>query len=264
MVNQLRQIGIIGGGNMGAAIINGIHKQCLVSVAECDAKKAQALKRKYRVRTVDLKTVCQSDVIILAVKPQDFEGVLQEIRRYISKRPLIISIAAGITTPYIEKTLKNRVRVVRAMPNLPLQIGEGMTALCAGKYATGADLAAASQIFARVGKVVVVGEKSMNAVTAVSGSGPAYVFLFAEMLGQAARSLGLKEDLANQLVLQTLKGSVKLLEQAKEPASVLRARVTSKGGTTQAALNVFVKHKLEKIFTDALRAASNRARELSR
>src|SRR3989338_6196756 len=184
-----RTIGIIGGGNMGAAITGGIHKKYTVLVSETDQKKAQGLKRRYHVKLVTLENLAfNADIIILAIKPQDFESVLPEIRNSLVPSQIIISIAAGITTLYIEKVL-GRVRVVRAMPNLALQIGEGMTALCKGKYAHGADVTAASRIFDCLGKVVVIEEKWMNAVTAVSGSGPAYVFLFAEMLYKAARSL---------------------------------------------------------------------------
>lgn len=259
------KIGVIGGGNMGGAIIGGIRKKYSVSVCEQDQRRCRRLKREYKVAAGDLKTVVgKSKAIILAVKPQDFDGVLKEIRPFFAKGRLIISIAAGITCRYIEKRLGTGARVVRAMPNLPVQIGEGVTGICPGRAAGNGDVILARRLFSCVGKTVVVGEKWMDAITAVSGSGPAYVFLFIECLNKAARSLGLDEGLGRALVLQTVKGSLDLLEYRKEGAGVLRARVTSKGGTTQAAMDVFRKHKLEKVFKAALSAAKKRARELSK
>lgn len=257
-------IGLIGGGNMGTAILAGIGRTFAVRVCEADSKRAQVLKRRFRVAVMDITTVVrQSGIVILAVKPQSFEEVLAGVRPFVTKRHLIISIAAGITCRYIEKRLGHGIRVVRTMPNLPAQVGEGMTAVCAGKRATRADLQKARQIFNGIGQAVVVEEKWMDAVTAVSGSGPAYVFLFVECLQKAAVSLGLKKDLSEQLVTQTLKGGLALLEKSKEDAGVLRARVTSKGGTTQAAMDVFFKNKFEEIFERALQAAQKRAKELS-
>jgi pyrroline-5-carboxylate reductase len=259
------KIGIIGGGNMGGAMAGGIHKAYSVAVCEQDQKRARWLKRKYNVFIGDLKTVIEdARAVILAVKPQDFNVMLEEVRPYITVKQLVISIAAGVTCCYIEKRLGAKNRVVRAMPNLPVQVGEGMTGLCAGAAATKADLALARRLFGCLGKTVVVEEKWMDAVTAVSGSGPAYVFLFMECMDEAVRSLGLERPLGQELVLQTIRGSLELLARQKEEAGVLRARVTSKGGTTQAAMDVFKKYEIEKIFKEALGAAQRRAKELSK
>ena len=258
-------IGLIGGGNMGTAILSGIGRKFSVRVCEQDAKRAGFLKRRFSVKVADVGQVTAgSHVIILAVKPQNFEEVLGTLRWYVRKDQLIISIAAGITCRYIEQRLGSKVRVVRTMPNLPAQAGEAMTAICWGKFATSADVKTAQQIFNCIGKTVVLEERFMDAVTAVSGSGPGYIFYFVECLEKAAQSLGLNPVLARELVVQTLKGSVHLLEQSGETADVLRARVTSKGGTTQAALAVFEKYKMEKIFQQAFAAAKKRAKELSK
>lgn len=258
-------IGLIGGGNMGTAILAGIGRGFSVRVCETDVKRARFLQHRFGARVMDFaETVRRADVVILAVKPQNFEDVLSSLRPFVEKRHLIVSIAAGITCRYIEKRLAPGIRVVRAMPNLPAQAGEGMTALCAGKEAGRTDLALARRIFDCVGRTMVVEEKRMDAVTAVSGSGPAYVFLFAECLEKAARSLGFPEVLARELAAQTLKGSVRLWEQSGEGPEVLRARVTSKGGTTQAAMDVFSKYHLERIFQEALKAAAKRAKELAK
>jgi pyrroline-5-carboxylate reductase len=259
----MAKIGIIGAGNMGTAIIAGIHRQDSVYVHEIDKARAQRLK-KYRIKLCSLpKLVAQSQAIILAVKPQSFDGLLSQLNQCSLDNQLIVSIAAGITTGYIEKRL-GKVRVVRTMPNLPAQVKEGLTGICLGKYARPGDLTVTRRIFDSVGKTIVVKENMIDAVTAVSGSGPGYIFLVAECLEKAARHLGLNEITARDLVLQTLKGSVKLLDQSNEDAVVLRQRVTSKGGTTQAAMDVFAKRGLEKIFVEALKAAKKRARELSK
>ncbi len=258
-------IGIIGGGNMGTAILEGVSRKYSVSVCEQDAKRAGFLKRRFRVKVADLAAVVSgARVIILAVKPQNFDEVLAAIRPLARKDRLVISIAAGITCHYIEQRLGQNVRVARAMPNLPAQVGEAVTGICKGKFATITDIKTAQQIFNCIGKTVVVEERFMDAVTAVSGSGPGYIFYFAECLETAARALGLTPAMARELVTQTLKGSARLLERSGEGADVLRARVTSKGGTTQAALAVFEKNKTGKIIAQALVAAKKRAKELSK
>lgn len=259
------KIGIIGGGNMGGAIIGGICKEYNVSVREQDQKRLQWLKRKYKIVTGDLKTVVKrSQVIILAVKPRSFDSVLKELRPLLKQDQLVISIAAGITCRYVEKRLGTKTRVIRAMPNLPAQVGEGITGICAGKAAGKKDLIFAQVLFSRVGVTAVLEEKYMDALTAASGSGPAYVFLFIESMTKAVRALGFDEKTSRALVLRTIIGSLDLLVQQKEDAGVLRARVTSKGGTTQAAMDVFAKHDFKMVFKEALSAAKKRAKELSK
>ena len=259
-------IGIVGGGNMGSAIVSGTRGKFSVRVCEKDALRAGRLRKKFRIAVQDLKTVVEnSDAVILAVKPQDFDQVLKDIVRAQHAVPLlVISIAAGITTLYIEKRLREKTRTVRAMPNLPASVGQGMTAICRGRWSNAADIKLSREIFENIGRVIDVKEAWMDAVTAVSGSGPAYVFLFVECFMKAARSLGFNEKLSRQLVMQTLKGSLNLLENQKEDAAALRSRVTSKGGTTQAALEVFFAHHFEKIFEKALMAARDRAKELAK
>jgi len=260
----MKTVGIIGGGNMGAAIIAGIRKYFAVCVCEKDSRRRRLLKTRFRVASRDLKDLCAwADVLLIAVKPQDIESVLTSLRPFAIKDKLVISIAAGITTAFIEKRL-GRCRVLRAMPNMPALIGEGITAVAKGRYATSSDLRLAQKIFDRVGETVVVKEKLIDAVTAVSGSGPAYVFLFAEQFMQAARSAGLDKPLSRKLVMKTLLGSVQLLSRQNEDAAALRAKVTSKGGTTAAALKIFDKHQTGAIFSKAVAAAKKRAKQLSK
>ncbi len=255
----MKRIVIIGGGNMGEAIIKGLKRQ--VFVCESDPAKTKALAKKYKTVAIDLDQASSCDVIIFAVKPQDMGAVLAQIE---NKGQLFISIAAGLTTTYFEKHLGGKARVIRSMPNMPALIGEGITALSAGKYAKPQDLKLAQEILNSVGTTVVVKESMLDAVTAVSGSGPAYVFLFVEQWLAAAKALGFKQAEAKELVYQTLIGSAHLLKKSEFDAGTLREKVTSKGGTTQAALEVFAKNKFNQTVKNALFAASKRAKALSK
>ena len=261
----MQRIGIIGGGNMGEAIIAGSFKKYFIRVSEQDIVRQKYLKKSYQLHCDDLRTLAKSsEVIILAVKPQDIEGVLKELKNYLTKDKLVISIAAGITTAYIEGLLGGKIRVIRTMPNLPAVIGQATTVICKGRLATQSDVGLAVKIFNNIGKTFLLNEDLIDVVTAVSGSGPAYVFLFMEYLIEAAKSLGLNEGLAGTIVKNTFLGSINLLIQRNENPALLRAKVTSKGGTTQAALDVFYRNKLKQIFLKALRAAKQRAQQLSR
>ncbi len=259
------QITIIGGGNMGEGLVKGLYKTHRVCVCEQDSQRARALKNKYGVAVTDMPTALkQGGVVVLAVKPQDMLKLLAQIKKILPGPSLIISIAAGLTTRFFEKNLGGHVKIVRAMPNMPALIGEGITAFCAGSKASSKDMAIAQKILSSVGKTMVVEEQWMDAVTAVSGSGPAYLFLFVEHWMNAARALGFKENQARALVYTTLTGSAHLLEKGKLDAADLRARVTSKGGTTQAAMDVFKKAKFDQIMKQAIMAAKKRAKELNK
>jgi pyrroline-5-carboxylate reductase len=264
-----KTIGIIGGGNMGTAILKGLieNKLCpadYISVCELDNKRAVDLKRAYKVSTGDLNTVISNaEIIILAVKPQDMESVLSQIRQTEGK--LFISVAAGLTTKFFEKQLGGKVRVIRAMPNLPALIGKGITGYCAGQFVKEGDEGNAGLILEALGGAIRFKESEMDAVTAVSGSGPAYVFFFVEQWIDAAVKLGLNQREARYLVHQTVRGSAEFLKDSINDVSGLRAMVTSKGGTTEAAMKVFLKgDKLGKLMKDALTAAKKRAGELAK
>jgi pyrroline-5-carboxylate reductase len=256
-------IGIIGGGNMGEALIKGLRLKNSVRVCEMNATRVKYLRKKYRgVVLGDLNVLENASVIILAIKPQDMELLLKQVP--VGKNKLFISIAAGLTTKFFEKHLGGKVRVVRAMPNMPALIGEGITGICAGRFAKNADLKLAQSLLGTIGQTVIVKEAMMDAVTAVSGSGPAYVFLFVEQWINAAIKLGFDRFQAKQLVYQTLLGSAHLLEQSPLQAADLRVKVTSKGGTTQAALDVFSKGKFDQLMAKALLAAKKRAKGLAK
>ena len=261
----MKKIGIIGCGNMGEAILAGARRKFSIAVSETCRTRQKYLKKAYRLTTksvADLLKVC--DVAVLAVKPQNIDDVLKQFEGLALNKKLFISIAAGITTSYLEKRIGGKIRVVRAMPNLPAKIQKGVTAICKGKYSSSNDLKVASSIFDTVGKTIVVKENLVDSVTAVSGSGPGYIYLFIEEMIKAAKALGLSDKIATDLAIQSFDGSVELLKNSKDSAQVLREKVTSKGGTTQAAIDVFLKKKIDVIFKQALKAAQKRSKELSR
>lgn len=257
-----KKITIIGTGNMGRAIINSLKKKYRIVASDIDKTKL----RRLNVRTVtDNKlAVRDSDIVLLAVKPQNMDIVLDELSGTISRRQLVVSIAAGVTTKKIENKLGN-VPVVRVMPNLPLLAGMGMNVLYKGRYAKEKHTALVKKIFSDIGRVTVIKKEFlMDAVTAISGSGPAYVFLFIELLIKAGIALGLNKKAAETLVLQTFKGAIGLLEKTGIPPEQLRRQVTSKKGTTEAAIEIFEKMALYKIIHSAVKSAHNRAGELSK
>jgi len=238
-----------------------------VLISDVRPDRLDALQGEYGVTPIpdNVKLASQADVLMLAVKPQNFEQVLAEIRDAVRKETLVLSIAAGVTTGRITAALTG-TEVIRVMPNTPALVGQGAAAL----YSTNASpdsMATAQRILAAVGKVIVVtNEELMDAVTAVSGSGPAYFFLLMEAMIESAKSLGLSEDAANALVLQTAKGAALLAEAAAEKGETpadLRKRVTSPGGTTEAALTIFRRLGFLDTVQTALKAANDRSRELS-
>lgn len=265
-----KTIGVIGCGNMGAALLSGLIRRRTVAasrvmVADADTKKLRAVSRSLRVKT----TTCNCEaagqaVVLLAVKPQQMEPVLKEIRSSLAHRPLLISIAAGLSTAWIEKQAGGKIPVVRVMPNTPALIGKGISAVARGRYSSAAHEKLALEIFRSVGETVVVSEKAMDAVTAVSGSGPAYFFFLMEQMITAGKRLGLRPEMVRTLVLATAEGASQLALQSNDDPSVLRQRVTSKGGTTEAALKVFEKKKVAQAIQQAILAAARRARQLGK
>lgn len=268
MINK--KIGIIGCGNMGEALFSRlakmIEKSTALMVGEQDAARRDYIQTKYKIIVeIDNNAVVKfADVIILAVKPKDFESVLkQEVCCGLSEKKLFISIAAGITTKYIERAVGKDIPVIRAMPNMGALIGEAVTSLSRGSSAGDRDMDTAKEIFALIGDVVEVDEELVDAVTAVSGSGPAYFFYMIDALTSAAESAGLDRKTASRLVLKTALGSAKLLEASREDPQVLIKKIASKGGTTEAALNIFEKKRFKNIVNDAVKAAYKRSKELS-
>lgn len=260
------KIGIIGFGNMGSAIYQRIKSKYTVYVFDKDKTKTNNLQKINITETLaDLAD--KADVVILAVKPQDFDAVLAEIKHYIDKK-LVISIAAGIRTSSIEKFLGD-ARIMRAMPNMPAKIGKGITCLAQGESANKADLNLTQKLFSYLGETLKLNEEAMNAVTAVSGSGPAYVCYYLESEKQnfladfqkAAEGVGFSSKEAKFLVKATNCGTLDFLKKTKISPAELRRQVTSKGGTTEAALEVLGRGgSLE----EAVKAALVRAETLAK
>ncbi len=262
---MVRKVGMIGCGNMGEAILLGCRGHFNLYVAEKSIARQEYLQRQYKIKTRDLAVVVQEcSVLLLAVKPQDVDEILAALKSFRTPKYLVISMAAGITTTYVEQRLGRGIKVVRVMPNLPALVGQAVTAVTKGRYACAGDVAIVCQIFDCVGTTMVVKENLMNAITATSGSGPGYVYFLMEQMIAAAQKIGLSENMATDLVVETFLGSLHLLKTKKQDPKVLREKVTSKGGTTQAAMDVFIKQSMGRIFDKALKAAVVRAQQLSR
>ncbi len=262
-------ITFIGGGNMATALISGLLQQgyaaSQVRVVEISAENREKIKREFGVSTVVelAKGVACSDVILLAVKPQQLFEVTHQLAPLLENH-LVISIAAGVRTIDIVRWLGGYERVIRAMPNTPSLIRAGVTGLYASPKIGESDRKNAEVILTAVGSVLWVEEEEMlHTVTAISGSGPAYIFYFIEAMQQAGIELGLTADQASELSLQTFLGATKLASQSSEEVTNLRARVTSKGGTTEYAIQVMEKNDIKRKITHAIHAASKRSRELS-
>jgi len=267
------ELGIIGAGNMAEAIVRRIVSEHLVGaesiVVSDPAEARRQVFASLGTRAVDDNTevVAQSDTLLIAVKPQTLDKLADVLASVDPERQVVLSILAGVGTAKLESMLPTRpdgaaARVVRIMPNTPLLAGLGMSAIAQGSAATDDDVAWAMKILGAAGQVVVVAESLMDAVTAVSGSGPAYVYYLAEAMMNAAKELGMADSQARRFVNQTILGAATLLHQADEPADVLRRKVMSPGGTTEAAVDHLEGHQVGRLIADAVRRAADRSAEL--
>lgn len=266
------KLGFIGGGRMAEALIQGIlHAGLLgaaqILVADPSGERRDLLQKEYNVVVYEDSTVIWQEcgTVILAVKPQIIVDLLKEFQSQVNDKHLIISIAAGIPLSVLESSLAGcGCRIVRVMPNTPAIVQEGVSALSPGKRATAEDVQIAKGIFDAVGTSVELDESLLDAVTGLSGSGPAYVFSFIEALVDAGLKVGISRPIAEALVLQTILGSVKLAIESKDHPAELRAMVTSPGGTTIAGLHEFEKAGFRGIIMDAVEAATRRSQELGK
>lgn len=268
---QNATIAIIGAGNMGASLLSGLIANHYLPeklwVTDADPEKLAALKKQFHVHTTlnNDEAVKQADVVILAVKPQIMADVAQKLSVAVqAKKPLVISIAAGIREKTLQKWLGSNVAIVRTMPNMPALMNCGATALYRNTFVADTQKEIAEFILRAVGIIVwLEEEQQMDAVTALSGSGPAYFFLVIEALQKAGEALGLSRETARILTLQTALGAAKMALESNVEAEELRRRVTSPGGTTEQALKVLEENKLREIFQEALEAAKKRSEELA-
>ena len=260
---------VLGGGNMGESIVAGVIDAAGaangVAVVEPRPDRADELTQRYPVEVVsDASVVVDADteVLLVAVKPHDVAAALSAVVEDLPAECVVVSVAAGVTTAALEEAVPVGQPVVRAMPNTPALVRAGITAVCAGQHTTPDHLARAQAVLGAVGTVVAVPERQMDAVAAVSGSGPAYVYLVAEAMIEAGVRVGLTRDLATTLTRETVQGSAVLWAQAGESPTVLRERVTSPGGTTAAALHALEAGGLRAAFLDAVVANRDRSTEL--
>jgi pyrroline-5-carboxylate reductase len=270
-MNNIRRLAFIGGGNMAAALIGGLTKRGLAServvVADPSQDQLDRLVRDYGVKTAadNVSAVKGAEVVILAVKPQLLRGVALNLAPHLAETPpLLISIAAGIPHAALARWFGPKIPVIRTMPNRPALNGFGATGLFAPPGVGAANRALAEMIMAAVSATVwVEHESQMDTVTALSGSGPAYFFLFMEALEAAAHERGLPNDVAHQLTLETAFGAAQMARQSTDSLATLREQVTSKGGTTAAALEVLNAAGLRAIVAHAVAAADRRSAELA-
>lgn len=262
-------LAVIGTGVMGETLLSGLlrsgwHATDLVGADRHEARR-QEIEGRYGVRTADnARATEMADTVVLVVKPQDLPGVLPEIGAALRPGALVISLCAGVTTATLEEALPQGTAVVRVMPNTPAQVSAGMAAVSAGAHAAPTDLEKAVQVMSAVGEAIIVPERYQDAVTAISGSGPAYLFFVVEAMIDAGVMLGLPRDVATTLVNQTMFGSAKLLVESETHPNLLRERVTSPAGTTAAALRELEERGVKAAFMAAMEAARDRSAELGR
>jgi len=278
-----KKIGFIGAGNMGEAIIGALLRSEIslpeeILISDPSRERLAHLQNKYAVGIAqnNLDLFLQSEIVILAVKPQAMEPVVREITeapeyQSVSDNKLMISIAAGVTIQKLEALFylpsgncaPEKKPIIRVMPNTPAMVLSGMSGMSGNQYASPADRKTARVILEAMGSVVEVKEEDMDAVTAVSGSGPAYVFFLAESMIEAGIALGFDPDTAVTLTMKTIEGALKLMQESTDTPETLRKKVTSPGGTTEAAFQVLSANRVKAVMVEAISRAAERSRELS-
>ncbi len=264
----MNQVGVIGAGVMGEALIAALISYGIspdsITISEKRKDRADELSARYGIKVEDVATnVSKADALLLVVKPQDMAATLDEIKGSINSSAVVITFAAGKKISFIEQGLGTANPVVRVMPNTPTLVGAGMAAISLGAGVSAKQSEFVSGFLAATGKVIEVSEDLQDAVTATSGSGPAYFFRFVEAMVDGAKALGLSDADATTLTVQTIVGAAKLLDESGKSATTLRENVTSPNGTTAAALASFESHQLGDVVAHAMKAARNRSQELA-
>jgi len=266
-----KKIALIGAGKMGEGLLGGIlaQKKVLprdITIFDKVPSRMQYLKKTYGINIVeDVPSILAgADIVILGVKPQDMRRLLEDMKPSLKQSSLLVSIAAGITTSFIESALEGKIRIIRMMPNMPALIGCGATALARGEHATDADIADILELSDTVGLSVVVTEDLMDAVTGLSGCGPAYGFMMIEALADAGVLMGLSREVSQKLAAQTVLGAASLCLQEKNHPAVLKDMIASPGGATIAGIKVLEEEKFRGALIKAVEAASLRSGSLAK
>jgi pyrroline-5-carboxylate reductase len=265
-----RKVAILGGGRIGEALLSGLLSSGWrgpdeIAVGDRGEQRVAELRERYGIEatTENRAAVAGAGLVVVAVKPQDIDALLEDVGGALTPEQTVVSVAAAITTRHIEARIPAQVPVVRAMPNSPSTVHEGMAGICAGAHADDSHLALADDALSHLGRVVRVPESWMDAITAVSGSGPAYFALLAEAMIEAGILLGLSREISTTLVVQTMFGTAKQLRDERMHPVELREAVTSPGGTTIAAIRELEQAGVRAAFLNAIQAAMDRARELA-
>jgi pyrroline-5-carboxylate reductase len=268
--NLNRSIAIIGAGNMGTSLLRGILNAKLahhdkMTASGIHSEKLEKLGSKWKIRTTvnNRDAVAGADVVILCVKPYTIGKVIDEVKEALSESQLIISIAAGVTIPALQARIGKNIAIVRAMPNIASTVDEGATAVAFGAHVTDEQAQIAIAVFEAVGEVVVVEEHQLDAVTGLSGSGPAYIYMVIEALIDGGVKMGLTRDVSTKLAVQTVLGSAKLVKSSQLHPAILRDQVTTPGGTAINAVHELESHGLRSMLIDAVATATRRSKELS-
>jgi len=266
-----RRVAFLGGGKMGEALVSGLIRsggrnpdEIMVTARREERVRELAERNGVAATLSNPEAVEWAETVVLTVKPQDIEALLGQIAEHVTPEHLVVSFAAGVRTSFVEKHLPDEVPVVRVMSNVPVMVDEAMSVISSGSHATDAHLAIAEELLGYVGKVLRLKETHLDAVTATSGSGPAYFFLLAEAMIEACILLGLSRDVATELIVQTMLGSAKMLRDTGKHPVELREMVTSPGGTTIEAIRRLEEAGVRAAFLNAIDAARKRGEELAR
>ena len=263
-----KTVAIFGAGVMGTTLLSGLIRSgrdaAELVITGRNIERTEELASTYGVRRMsNVDAALEADTLVLVVKPQDMDVLLDEIRDHVRPGALVVSLAAGITTRFLEERLPAGTAVVRVMPNTPALVDEGMAAISPGMLCDEGHLVEAEELLRSCGKVLRIPEKHQDAVTAISGSGPAYIFYVVEAMIEAGVLLGMPRATSTELVVQTLYGAATMLKETGQHPTVLREQVSSPGGTTMAALRQLDDHKVRAAFVTAMEAAAERSKELA-
>lgn len=267
-----KKVAFIGAGSMAEAIISGIlaknllHPQQIYVTNRSNKERLQLLQEKYRIETFSnhqevLPTI---DIIILAIKPKDIEEMITKIKSATTNQQLIISVLAGVSTAYISQLLEHDAPVIRTMPNTSAAVGESMTAISAGNFATNQHLAIAERVFKAIGAVAVVAEEKQDAITGVSGSGPAFLYYFIEAMEKGASEVGLDEALAKQLISQVLIGAAERIKTTDLSSETLYKQVMSPNGTAESGIKILESYHFQESIIECIKRATQRSNELGK